>query len=515
MTVELDFDNGLSLAKWFENDQVNELRKDLEERIMQFLFSHDPSSLRFQQITVQLARIGSSLENWSLLEKEISQLDSASSQTILCKGTFLKMANTIGHFFDDHKVEIAVGIGIAAAGVAIGIATGSPVSVAIGGVVVAGANSVFQREEEPNPRIPKNLPPLSARDIEIANKALLPKLEFSPAVNELVITKDGIWVQGQFFPNQVLMQESAIAQEFAKLEDIESRLLFSRVYGQRFKEQPSLSTQEFPSDQGIASSRDFSAPKEESRPSFPEINTEKRPGVFNPQEFTSRKFLVPGAQNSKLYIGWINGINNSFEESKESAAYIQSLAGGHTVSGIYNCSHTPLIDVLEAGLLNYGGYSPNTAKLLQDEWKVFHEANAARPNAKLFQVCHSQGAIHVKNALEGAPQEIRDRVIVFAIAPAAVVPKSLCFKAYNYASEKDHVYDLEPRFSSFEEAALAAVEDPMRSKDGLIILKAHSEAEGWDHSFQGLTYQPTLKDALEDYKQHGGEYLPEEKEFLE
>lgn len=214
-------------------------------------------------------------------------------------------------------------------------------------------------------------------------------------------------------------------------------------------------------------------------------------------------------------------MNNSLQESKESATYIQTLSGGHTVSGIYNCTNTPIVDALEAALLNYQGNSPNTAQLLRNEWKKFHEENRDRPNAKLLQICHSQGTIDVKNALIGSSLEIRDRVIVAAFAPAAVVPKRLCFQSYNYVSEKDFIYKLEPLLPpqvvslTMDDVLIPTFGEEMGDRAEVIILAPHPGAKGIDHEFQSATYQPPLEKVIAIYRRNKGEYLPEDKGKLE
>jgi hypothetical protein len=125
----------------------------------------------------------------------------------------------------------------------------------------------------------------------------------------------------------------------------------------------------------------------------------------------------------------------------------------------------------------------------------------------------------VKNALEKAPQEIRDRVIVVAVGPGIVVPDRLCFKAFNYASEKDIVYKIAPGPSRPLESVvvhdLCVVphfgEAPSDDREELIILPANPEAKGIDHEFQSPTFEPPLKNVIDNYNKHGGEYLPEEK----
>ncbi len=230
-------------------------------------------------------------------------------------------------------------------------------------------------------------------------------------------------------------------------------------------------------------------------------------------DLASVTFVIPGMNRG--YIGWINGINNTFEVAKRSGVYLQTLSDGHTISGIYNRTHTVAIDLLESSLLNHNGYSPVTNQLLQNEWTAFHETNRGNSSAKLLQICHSQGALHVKNALENCPPEVRDRVIVIAIAPAAIVPKRLCFKSYNYASEKDIIYQFDPTFKY--PLVKGVVDDVLVPRFGeispedlaeLVILKPHAEATGLDHSFQSPTYRKVLIEKLEDYLQHAGEYEP-------
>lgn len=232
----------------------------------------------------------------------------------------------------------------------------------------------------------------------------------------------------------------------------------------------------------------------------------------------SAKFIVGGNRSPSGHILWINGINNSFEESRASGSYIQSLSGGETVTGIYNFSHGPIADLFKTAFINHMGFSPITALLLQKEWEAFHVANANRPNLKILQVCHSQGAIHVKNALQNSPQEIRDRIIVVAIAPAAIVPAELCFQSYNYGSEKDFIPKLSPvrPLQPIDDVIIPRFEKETATyRDELILLSPHPLAENFDHSFQSPTYLEALENRLEDYKLHGGEYLPQEKGSIE
>lgn len=408
-----------------------------------------------------------------------------------------KTCEAVQGFWEDHKVEILVGAAICATGIGIAVVTGYTCSAVVGGVVVAGAGSIFSEEETPKQQIP---PPSSKDEIALAQQSIttsLPKLELPSSITELLVTADGIWINGQFFSTQILQQQAHFAEELNQWIVAHADQLPPTYLGNG----PNVSSE---APQNVV----FPTPQE-TLPSIPMIN--------EPQPRRSQSFRIEGEQKGNCCIAWINGINNTLQESKESASYIHSLAGGLTVSGIYNCTHGPVVDVLEAAFLNHQGYSPNTAELLQDEWTKFHEANRNNPNAKLLQVCHSQGAIDVKNALTGSSPEIQNRVIVVAIAPAAVVPRHLCFQSYNYASENDFIYKLEPPppppvvALSIDSVIIPTFGEPMDHRGELILLAPHPEAEGIDHPFKSPTYQPILRKIIEIYEYRNGEYLPEEK----
>lgn len=373
-SISIDGGDTSSLEEWLKSQEAGKLHRDLEERILNLLFSCSPSDFQFQRIIEQFARIGTKAKDRSLLERDIAQISSS---------------------FSAIEIELS-------------------------------QQSIF--------------PPL-------------PKLELPSSLTELLVTSEGI-----------------------------------------------------------------SEPMESKIPKGPFASPARDPD--DPRNVISRKFILEGTKTSASHIVWINGINNTFEESRASGAYIQSLVDGHAISGIYNCSHTPVVDLVEAGLLNHNGFSPITANLLKSEWQAFHEANANRPNAKLLQICHSQGAIDVRNALRNSSQEIRDRVIVVAIAPGAIVPKRLCFKSFNYASENDIVYKLEPPppppvvALTIDDVIIPTFGEAIDDRNELIILLPHSGANGIDHEFISPTYQPYLKKLLENYEQHQGEFPPEGKESL-
>ena len=51
---------------------------------------------------------------------------------------------------------------------------------------------------------------------------------------------------------------------------------------------------------------------------------------------------------------------------------------------------------------------------------------------KFLMICHSQGAIHVRNALLDYPPNLRSRIIVVAVAPGAYIYRKSCDTATHY-----------------------------------------------------------------------------------
>lgn len=364
----------------------------------------------------------------------------------------------LGKWLKEHTVEIVIGVAALAAIVTIVVCTaGAP---AAGAVATAGIGALAG-EKSPPPKAPAPKPP---------------KWE-PPPLQHLFLPKDPL----NLFPEQ---KAPPLWTQFA------------------------LAPKEIP------------PPFESKNNLLPKGYITSAPENLPPPK-ESMRFETPGPKYSHMAIGGINGMKTPFAGSTHHAAYVSKLVGGLSISWVHNQSHGVLGDLGEILATNYLGFSPNTAQLLTETWKEFHAENKDRPNAKFLQFCHSQGAIHVRNALLHAPKEIQDRVIVVAIAPGVVVPDELCYKSFNYASKKDIVHYGELGFwgawSSNETGLSHAEERAMQERQELKLLEPHPEATGIDHDFESPTFEQHMKDVLKNYAQQKGEYPPEKKgkNFLE
>ena len=189
-----------------------------------------------------------------------------------------------------------------------------------------------------------------------------------------------------------------------------------------------------------------------------------------------------------LGIGFINGIGNDLEGSKKSARYLSKIAG-YNIHGVYNATHGNPADLQECEMgLNYIATEP--VLQLHKMWNSFFDKSSS--NAKFLMFCHSQGAIHVRNALLDYPPELRKRIIVVAIAPAAYIYKETCADVIHYRAE--HWYrDFIPRIDQ---------EGAKRSKDTIVDLRSHANAPYFDHAFCSPTYEKSIRENIDNYINH-------------
>ncbi len=196
---------------------------------------------------------------------------------------------------------------------------------------------------------------------------------------------------------------------------------------------------------------------------------------------------VGNGSKADFGITFINGILNSFSCAMSSAQHISNLAGGFRVNFVHNATHTPLVDLFECAL-GRCHIATEPVKLLHQMWNDFF--SKASSDAYLLHICHSQGAIHTCNALLDYPPELRQRILVVAVAPAAYIYSDTCAKVIHYRSTRDFVPLLDP-FGAIREKATVRV------------LDRHPQAPHFDHDFTSKTYKASLKSHIENYLNAG------------
>lgn len=185
-----------------------------------------------------------------------------------------------------------------------------------------------------------------------------------------------------------------------------------------------------------------------------------------------------------LGIGFINGVWNRYEDAKESVEYISRFSGGYNIHAVYNATHGAL-DLPECGL-GLIGIATEPVKQLHKMWNSFFEKS--NKQVKFLMICHSQGAIHVRNALLDYSPELRKRILVVAIAPAAYIYLMLCAQVVHYRAAwwRDGI----PR---------GDVLGALWTASTIFTLSSHREAPLFDHPFMSPTYKTYLRGHIKNY----------------
>ena len=195
------------------------------------------------------------------------------------------------------------------------------------------------------------------------------------------------------------------------------------------------------------------------------------------------------------HIVFINGIMTNKEQAEKHAKLISDMAGGVNVSYVHNASHGFYQDIAES---SYGRSHLCTTpvaliqKLLTD---IFNQKEKVK-NVQV--VCHSQGSIHMENALLGMKEEHRNRVIVLAIAPARFIKRKICLKAFNYTSERDPIPKVMSKLFDSQD---------IKNSANITVLKPRKDISRFsiiDHSFDSPTYKEAIDFHIKRYLKNPG-----------
>lgn len=191
---------------------------------------------------------------------------------------------------------------------------------------------------------------------------------------------------------------------------------------------------------------------------------------------------------SPFHVAQVNGVFNSKRDSIESFEMLCSLAEDCSTSFVYNSTHG-LWDLIEAGI-NFCGGTTRPVSLMHQEWDEYFK-NC--PYGIFIQVCHSQGAIITRNALESYDEELRKRIHVIAVAPAAYIDQKTCGSVVHFVSRNDFI-------------PMIDVKGRWKNKENIVILEPHKDASFFDHSIKSPTYRQHIRDSIiEICRNHGSQ----------
>jgi RHS repeat-associated protein len=219
-----------------------------------------------------------------------------------------------------------------------------------------------------------------------------------------------------------------------------------------------------------------------------EFNQEKKSWyeyIFG--SYTSCMYDLGNAEPKNCRITYQHGIWNFLSTSFESAMTISHMAGGYNV---HFCHHPTmgLLDFVRCFLELMLGFNTSAVKELQNDWIEFLKNN---PLAFILHICHSEGAIVTRNALRSLPEEFRAKIHVEAFAPGGYISDKLAASVHHYRSTRDIV-------------PLLDFKGALECKDSTTVLKPHSDAPWFDHSFDSPTFEGALRYEIERFLSSNG-----------
>lgn len=193
-----------------------------------------------------------------------------------------------------------------------------------------------------------------------------------------------------------------------------------------------------------------------------------------------------GYEHPSYVITVTNGINNSLEDFLKTLEYISNANGGIAVTGVFNASRGPVLDIVET-ILQFCGYDPEPVIILRDVIKQNFENG--KPTL-LF--CQSQGTATAYNALVTNDKEVRMNTHVVAIAPSKYIPKDVAGSITHFVSR-----DFVPNLDFFGRMRA-------RAEGTIVYLDPCKGADFFDHGFQSNTYYRPIQEQFSDFNQKYG-----------
>lgn len=188
--------------------------------------------------------------------------------------------------------------------------------------------------------------------------------------------------------------------------------------------------------------------------------------------------------NPDLGVGFSNGMSTTWDYGFGSAKYISDLGGGYKVDFVHNPSRNMICDTTRFTLSSAFLWATPVVDEIHAKWNNFF--SMASKHGIYLQYCHSEGVNNVRNALMSYPEELRNRIIVVAIAPSVYIDKKYCSSVMHVESIRDIV----PNFDT---------EGRKRCRDTITTLSPHAEAPLLDHDFRSKTYKDTINRTINEH----------------
>lgn len=187
-------------------------------------------------------------------------------------------------------------------------------------------------------------------------------------------------------------------------------------------------------------------------------------------------------------IGYCNGMCTTENQNWCNAEILSQMANKGKIESTFNPTNGFHHDIMRAFHSLYFYMASNVVVQLHVKWDKHF---SMYPNKVWLEICHSEGAINVRNALMCYNRDLCALIDVLAIAPAAYIDKHLCRNVDHYVSTRDFVPMLD-------------IAGRIRNNETTQVLSAHRDANFWDHDFQSPTYGKVIKDHVQRHIRENG-----------
>ncbi|MCB1149821.1 MAG: DUF687 family protein [Chlamydiia bacterium] len=184
-------------------------------------------------------------------------------------------------------------------------------------------------------------------------------------------------------------------------------------------------------------------------------------------------------------IGFMHGISTTLIDCLRHSERIVEYAGGSKVQFIYAETWGFCWDLWRTTRA-YTHIPIEPTRTLVQLWVSYF--SEAPEEADYLMICHSGGAIFVRNALDYLPEQWRKRIHILAIAPARYIDPSLCKSVIHYRVDASR--DDVPHYDVIGNWCYS---------DTIVTLESAEDAPQYDHLFDSPTYQNAIRETILRY----------------
>lgn len=247
-----------------------------------------------------------------------------------------------------------------------------------------------------------------------------------PAIFERIANNRYTLANNAIFPNELDKMKEAVKMTLRQIVGDLSVEQKGKIYGEIYNRRPQ--SDEHPNDNNYGEHHVFDDPfklimilQDKGHLGVVVKEVKVWEGFEKEDKNRSRTFTTGNTPLENGVVGYVNGKDVDFNQANEAAANLLNAYGIGEIRGVFNApqnadARTVDQDVALSLVLaeNPQVLTPAT-RLILEQWNEFFRTH--RASEKFLQICHGEGSLHVKNALEQLPPELKSRICILSVNP--------------------------------------------------------------------------------------------------